>query len=122
MVGFSLAAYKAWSRVWLIPEAYPIVGAVGVGIAAGAYFSYHKLFRDVSVVLNKDLRSHGLEDQVNNRPRDIGHTTELHRAAPTWSARVFQKESNPIQRYNTPAFLAREKQMIAEAQQQFVHH
>mmetsp|Transcript_2826 Transcript_2826/g.6167 ORF Transcript_2826/g.6167 Transcript_2826/m.6167 type:complete len:128 (+) Transcript_2826:70-453(+) len=111
------ARFATFRKVWLVPDVYPLLGALGAAAGLIVYFSYHKLFRDPSVVVSRRLRNAGFFEQFDSRPQDIGHMTGLAHVSKKWSTRMLDPtDYNHIHAYNTPEVIEREHRrvMIAE--------
>mmetsp|Transcript_15314 Transcript_15314/g.41157 ORF Transcript_15314/g.41157 Transcript_15314/m.41157 type:complete len:129 (-) Transcript_15314:171-557(-) len=100
-------------KIWLIPDAYPMIAALGVLAGLVTYFGYNKLCHDPTVVVSRKLRNAGFFAQFDSRPRDIGHLTGLAHASKAWSTRIFDKtEPNHIHELNTERYLESEHRRI----------
>ncbi|KAA8495618.1 hypothetical protein FVE85_1773 [Porphyridium purpureum] len=114
-IGATMATLTRWAyfqKHYLKPEVYPVLGAVGVGLFAGAYFGYHKIFKDPSVALNKNLRLSPIATQYEAYGNE-GHVAGIS-AVKSFTTHMFKTEGpNMIHYYNSPEFLEKERKNLA---------
>eukprot|EP00186_Timspurckia_oligopyrenoides_P001902 CAMPEP_0182447146 /NCGR_PEP_ID=MMETSP1172-20130603/12023_1 /TAXON_ID=708627 /ORGANISM="Timspurckia oligopyrenoides, Strain CCMP3278" /LENGTH=114 /DNA_ID=CAMNT_0024643463 /DNA_START=64 /DNA_END=408 /DNA_ORIENTATION=+ len=63
--------FQEFRKVWLIPEAYPIILSAGLAVGLGGYLVTKKLFRDPAVAMTREERLGSIPAQYANGRKNV---------------------------------------------------